>query len=207
MKTTTTLLAGIALLAAACAEPPSASPPSTASPAPAAGHPPVASPHGEAAPAAGPGLPAAHFKAPEGWQAEKPSSSMRLLQYRLPRADGDAEDGEVAVFAGSMGTPAANIERWRGQFSGVEHGRDKIEEVKEGVKGPVHLLDIAGQFGGGMGGGAAPHGGSGKGLSRMIAAVVEHPAGAFYVKALGPPATLGKWESSIRAFILDAAKR
>lgn len=163
-------------------------------------------PHGGAAPAAG--LEASHFPAPEGWQAETPSSGMRLLQYRLPRADGDAEDGEVAVFTRIMGSAEANIERWRGQFSNVVHGKDRLEEVVEGVKGKVHLLDITGVYGGQMGGPvAAAHGeGSGK-ETRMIAAVVEHPGGTFYVKAQGPPGTLGKWEASVRSFVMDAAKR
>lgn len=202
MRTPTLIV--FALLAAACSEvPPPAAPPATP-PATVPGP----NPHAGGAPGAA-GLPASHFKAPEGWQAEKPTSSMRLLQYRLPRADGDAEDGEVSVFGTDMGPPDANLERWRSQFSGVEHGRDKVELVKEGVKGTVHLLDIAGQYGGMQGAPAAPAhpGGAGKGLTRMIAAVVEHPAGIFYVKAVGPPATVGKWEPTIRAFILDAAKR
>jgi len=33
-----------------------------------------------------------HFKAPDGWVTEKPTSSMRAAQYKLPKADGDPED-------------------------------------------------------------------------------------------------------------------
>src|ERR1700704_1901997 len=56
-----------------------------------------------------------HYKAPEGWVVEKPSSEMRLAQYKLPKADGDSEDALLIVYyfgPGQGGTPEANIERW-----------------------------------------------------------------------------------------------
>src|SRR5438105_9788977 len=31
-----------------------------------------------------------HFKAPDGWVTEKASSSMRVAQYKLPKAEGEA---------------------------------------------------------------------------------------------------------------------
>ena len=34
-----------------------------------------------------------HFKAPDGWVTEKASSSMRVAQYKLPKAEGDNEPG------------------------------------------------------------------------------------------------------------------
>ena len=175
------------------------------------GHPPVAAPGGAPAargPRAAPAPAADRFRAPEGWQPEEPSSGMRLLQYRLPRADGDGRDGEVAVFANIMGSTQANIDRWRGQFTEVAQGKDSLTEHSEGLKGKVTLLDITGKQGaGGMGGMAAAHGGPEAEQTRMLAAVVEAPDGTYYVKAVGPPATIGKWEKAVRDFILDSAKR
>jgi hypothetical protein len=224
MKRAAAVLAA-ALLAAACADDPTPSKPAEpisigapagAPTAPRAdgslppGHPPIDAgrdaPVVPAAPAAGRGIAADRFRAPEGWQPEKSASAMRLLQFRLPRADGDAKDGEVAVFGSDMGSPAANIERWRGQFAEVAQGKDRSEEIPAGEKGTVHLLDITGKFSGGMGPAGAPAG-EVAGETRMIAAVAELPAGRFYVKVTGPPATMGKWEKSIREFILEAAAR
>ena len=111
------------------------------------------------------------------------------------------------MFPNAMGDRQANLDRWRGQFSGVEHGADKVEEIAAGESGKVHLLDITGKFSGGMapaGGTAAP---AWEGQSRMLAAVVEVPAGTYYVKATGPAATMGKWEATIRKFIVDSAKK
>lgn len=229
--------AAAAALAAGCSkEEPAATGPVSAGPPPAGmagrpgpvrpgmdpstvpGHPPVGgNPHAGGMPggmpgavpaAAGAGPAADHFKPPEGWQSETPSSNMRLLQYRLPRADGENQDAEVAVFTRIMGSAKENIDRWRGQFSEVVQGKDKVETLTEGVKGTVHFLDISGKFGGGMSPMAGAHGAGGAPTeTRMIAAVVEHPSGPFYVKVSGPPATMGRWEESIRKFIIDAASR
>ena len=227
MKTTGIALAAALALAAGCSgekketkplpPPISLGPPSSGHGGPTGGgmphnHPPAGGAAPMPAPAPGPNPHAGaqvpdRFKGPEGWQAEAPSSNMRVAQYRIPRADGDPKDGEVAVFGNIMGTTQANIDRWRGQFSEVVAGKDSLQEVTEGLKGKVTLLDITGKFGGGMGGGmATAHGGGDGDLTRMMAAVIEAPDGTFYVKAMGPPGTMAKWEKTVREFILASAK-
>jgi len=170
---------------------------------PSANPPPVDMP--AANPHEAPAVPA-RFKAPEGWQSEAPSNNMTAAQFRIPRADGDDRDGKVAVFANKMGATQANIDRWRSQFSEVVQGKDSLEEITAGLKGKVTLLDITGNYAGGMGAGGAPHGGGDGGSTRMIGAVIDAADGTFYVKATGPPATIAKWEKSIREFILSTAK-
>ena len=56
------------------------------------------------------------FTAPKGWVAEKPASSMRKAQYKLPGQKSD--DGEVTVFHFPLmsGVVARNVDRWYGQF-------------------------------------------------------------------------------------------
>src|SRR6266446_6746241 len=39
-----------------------------------------------------------HDKAPDGWVTEKPSSTMRVAQYKLPKTDGDSEDALLVVY-------------------------------------------------------------------------------------------------------------
>ncbi len=168
------------------------------------GHPPIETPpgHGKATGA----VPnSGRFRAPDGWEATTPGSKMRLAQFRLPRADGDAADGEVAVFhfLGGGGGTRANIDRWKGQFA--EKDSEKEEEMTEGLEGKVTLVDVTGRYTAEM----SP--GSGKladqAGARMIAAVIEVPDGPYFVKATGPRGTLGKWETSIREFIRAAAKK
>src|SRR2546423_11170093 len=60
-----------------------------------------------------------HFKAPDGWVTEKPSSNMRVAQYKLPKVEGDPEDASLVLYyfgATQGGTTQANIDRWIGQM-------------------------------------------------------------------------------------------
>ena len=62
--------------------------------------------------------PALTFDPPAAWIAVPASSPMRVAQFVLPKAAGDAEDAELAVFyfGGAGGTVEANLERWTGQM-------------------------------------------------------------------------------------------
>ena len=54
------------------------------------------------------------FAAPEGWRQSPASSSMRVAEFTLPTAAGDAEDAQLIVyyFCGSGRSVDANITRW-----------------------------------------------------------------------------------------------
>src|SRR3989442_5726999 len=59
------------------------------------------------------------FKMPEGWVSESPSSKMRVAQYKLPKATGDAEDASLVVYyfgPAQGGSVEANIDRWISQM-------------------------------------------------------------------------------------------
>src|SRR5262249_45098945 len=96
----------------------------TAAPQPASGQIPLATSRTDPAPALPPGHPPTGgadlaWTAPDAWPTVPPTSSMRKAQYRIPKAAGDAEDGECAVFyfgAGQGGDVKANVDRWAGQF-------------------------------------------------------------------------------------------
>ena len=54
------------------------------------------------------------YTAPTAWQTRAASSSMRVAEFIVPRAAGDAEDAEVIIyfFGGTGGSVEANIDRW-----------------------------------------------------------------------------------------------
>src|SRR4026208_449637 len=59
------------------------------------------------------------FTVPKGWIEEERSSSMRVAQYKLPRAPEDTEDASLVLYyfgQNQGGSTAANIERWVGQM-------------------------------------------------------------------------------------------
>src|SRR4051812_10506198 len=55
---------------------------------------------------------------PADWKEESPSSNMRAYQFKLPKAEGDKEDAELALFffKGGSGTVDQNLERQRKKF-------------------------------------------------------------------------------------------
>jgi hypothetical protein len=142
-----------------------------------------------------------HFRAPEEWTPATPTSPMRVLQYRLPGGEGQGE-AEVVVFffgAGQGGSVEANLERWKGQFTrsdGSPAAADARVERAEYGGFPAALLDISGTYDPGsmMGGGPRPG-------TRMRTAVLETPLGNYFVRLLGPAATVERWSASFDAFL------
>lgn len=71
---------------------------------------------------------------PAGWKEETPSSRLRQGQFKVPRAEGDKADAEVALFysPGGGGVPA-NLKRQLAGFQPAE-GKDKIEQKVTKIK-------------------------------------------------------------------------
>src|SRR5689334_8556166 len=59
------------------------------------------------------------FDAPAGWVAKTPSSTMRVADWVLPKADGDKDDATLTLyyFGAGGGTVQANIDRWISQMT------------------------------------------------------------------------------------------
>lgn len=71
---------------------------------------------------------------PADWKREEPTSKLRQDQFRLPRAEGDKEDAEVAVFfSPGGGGVEANLKR---QIAAFE--KDKLKEKQEKIKVGPH---------------------------------------------------------------------
>jgi len=144
------------------------------------------------------------FDAPKEWEALPKSSPMRSAEFKLPRAEGDADDATIAVFnfGGFLGgSTEANIQRWLTQFDPKE-GEPKIEKPKDDAAIKITFVDVSGRYV------AETRPGSGVKLDkpgwRMIGAVVESKEGVLFVKALGPKASIAKSEAAIRAYISSA---
>jgi hypothetical protein len=119
------------------------------------------------------------------WVKEPPSSGMRLAQAKIP---GPAGPAELAIFyfgAGGGGTADANIERWIGQIDQPAAAPKRGSFATHGLG--VTWVEVAGTMKPstvGMGPATARPG------SRLLGAVVEGPGGPWFVKAIGPDATV-----------------
>lgn len=141
------------------------------------------------------------YVVPAGWVAEERSSSMRVAQYKLPRATGDTEDASLVLYyfgKGQGGSVTANVDRWRSQMQQPEGAKSSEEGFNaNGLK--ITMVDVAGTYV------AETAPGSGtfhnKPGYRLRAAVVETPNGSYYVKLVGPEKTVTHWDEAYRSYL------
>jgi hypothetical protein len=88
---------------------------------------------------------------PADWKKEEPTSKLRMGQFKLPKAEGDPEDAELALFAlPGGGSVQANLERQEKKFE-VPTGKKpedviKTEKMKLGGKHDAVFQDIQGTY-------------------------------------------------------------
>jgi len=169
------------------------------------GHPPVGgqgtSPRIPAPPGGEPSGQGLTWTTPSAWTAETPTSSMRRAQYRIP---GPAGPGECAVFyfgPGQGGDARSNAARWAAQFRAAD-GKPvgeafKTREIKVGDM-PVLLVEVAGTYVGGMGGGP---GGPERPNYMLLGAIAKGPDANWFFRATGPRATLEAQRAAFEGMI------
>jgi hypothetical protein len=131
------------------------------------------------------------------------AGSMRVKQFVLPGKEGDAE---LAVFffgQGQGGTLQANLDRWKQQFQlppgQTPETAGKISSLKL-ASGKVTVLDIRGTYlfkARPM----DPGPGEPRPNHRMLAAVLESPRGNYFIKLVGPAATIEQNKKEFDAWL------
>jgi hypothetical protein len=152
-----------------------------------------------------PEVPAIVWKDPPKWQRAAGGSTMRKATYKVPAAGGDPEDAEAAVYyfgRTSGGSTDANIQRWTAQFPDVPPGDVKrVERQANGMKQTV--VDIQGTYDGSS---MTIRESQKKPNYRMLAAVVETPAGSYFFKLTGPQKTVESAKAAYFA-LLDSVNK
>src|SRR5215204_1521813 len=145
------------------------------------------------------------FTVPAGWVEEERTSSMRVAQYRLPKAPGDTEDASLVLYyfgQGQGGSTAANIDRWISQMKQPDSAAAKEAAKEEQIEAnglKVATVDVSGTYVAET----APGNGElhNKPGYRLRAAVVETPKGSYFVKLVGPEKTVTQWNESFMSYI------
>jgi len=144
------------------------------------------------------------FTVPTGWVDEPRSSSMRVAQYKLPKAAADTDDASLVVYYfghGQGGSTAANVERWVGQMKQADGNaaKDAKEEHFETNGLKVTTVDVSGTYV------AETAPGSGSFLNkpgyRLRGAVIETANGPYFVKLVGPEKTVAQWNESFVSYL------
>lgn len=126
---------------------------------------------------------------PEEWQRAPGSSPMRKAELVLSGPGGEARL-VVYRFEGGAGTAAQNIDRWSSQIEPKPGGEPKTSELEaNGLR--ITSLEAAGRFAGqsmpGMPAQAPIDD------ARLLAAAIEGSGDPYYLKLVGPAATIEPW--------------
>jgi hypothetical protein len=144
------------------------------------------------------------YTTPQGWLKQPVSSSMRVAEFALPRADGDSEDAQLVLyyFGGSGGSVDANLQRWVAQMQQPD-GRPSSAVAKKETRTvnglTLTLLDVSGIYVAETAPGSAER--HNKPNFRLRAGVVEMPGGPYFIKLTGPARTIAKWERAFEQFV------
>jgi hypothetical protein len=179
----------------ACDKPPEPTPPAAPDKAPTA-----STQNAPAAPAkaATPAKPSeVVYEAPAGWQKAENPNPMRKATFKIPRAEGDPEDAELAV-SQAGGTVDANVQRWAGQFERSKDDPVARKQMKVGDL-DVTVVELHGTFAGGGMPGAAPAGP--KPNWAMLGAIVETQGSLTFFKLTGPEKTVQSAKPAFDKFV------
>lgn len=121
---------------------------------------------------------------------KQPDRPMRLATYSIPKAGGDSEDAECALFyfgPGQGGGVDDNIERWIGEF---EDATPALRSAAEVGGMSVARVEVSGTY--------LAHTGSTMGSAgkkpewKLVGAIVEGPGGRVFCRLTGPTKTVNR---------------
>jgi hypothetical protein len=142
------------------------------------------------------------FAKPAAWTERKAASQMRVAEFVVPKAPGDAEDAELIVyyFGGTGGSVEANLQRWTSQFQSAKEPIRTTAAVN-GLQ--LTSLDISGTYVAEVRPGSTER--HNKPGFRMRATVVQTPKGPYFVKLTGPAPTIAAAGAAFDEFIRSLA--
>jgi len=130
---------------------------------------------------------------PDSWMGIRPSSSLRLMEFRLGLV---TDDATLAIFKNIGGSIDDNLERWSGQF-GYLLSDSEVNIRTENINGmQVSIISIIGTYTNRM---AFSKPTQPKPNYRLLGAIVDTRDGLYYFKLTGPNTVItGKIEEFTR---------
>jgi len=145
---------------------------------------------------------------PGDWKEEPlPAKSMRMQQFKLPKAEGDPEDAELALFffRGNAGSVQDNLARQEKKFE-IPAGKKaadviKVDKIKLGTHDAVYQ-DIQGTYLKKAGGPFDPNAKVTKMTAyRQLYVVFENKDGQYYMTLVGPAKTIEKHKKGFEEWL------
>ncbi|PRP93872.1 hypothetical protein [Enhygromyxa salina] len=138
---------------------------------------------------------------PSEWERGAGSSMMRKAEFTLPGPGGDATL-VVYRFQGGAGSTQQNIDRWKQQIVPAEGAEAETAQVdSNGLK--VGSIDVRGAYAGQSMPGAPPQPPIAD--ARLLAAAIEGVGDPWYLKLVGPAATIDVWGAAWTQLLTELA--
>ena len=141
------------------------------------------------------------FVVPKDWERVPPTSPVRAAQFRLPRASRDQDDGELLLVR--IDAPNYDlVASWYGEFGQVDARPAPSRRTVHGLT--VETVDLQGTYKPAMG----PMEHVSRPGWRLLGAVVRGEGPPWYVRAVGPAATIEKARPGFEALVgsVEAAR-
>ncbi|HEY9227305.1 MAG TPA: hypothetical protein VIP11_11695 [Gemmatimonadaceae bacterium] len=137
---------------------------------------------------------------PAGWTPRTPSSNMRLAEYVVAPTDAGAAEVVVYFFGkGQGGTVAANLERWKGQFSTPDGSPVPEVVTRDSTAGfPITFAEYRGTYARGVGAGDASQAKPGQ---MLFAGIAETPRGTMFIQMFGAQARVAAERETFKRFV------
>ncbi len=137
---------------------------------------------------------------PASWVPEQAASDMRLLQFKIPGAEGSEGADFIVYYFGPNqgGSVEANVARWQSQFSNPDGS--EVEPVVSTLQGaqPATLVELEGSYARSVGMGQAVEA---QPARMLLAAVVETAKGNLYPQLHGPADLVKAQRAGFVAFV------
>lgn len=149
------------------------------------------------------------FRVPDEWEVLSPKVPLRKHELRVPRVEGDTQDAELLVLyrgAIGLGPIEAQWTRWSQQFTQPDgtNSRERLKLSNSKIGGrSVTEAELEGTCV------AEKTPDSGERWNepgwKLLGAVIESEFGPYYVRLLGPKATVDANAARFRAFLESSA--
>ena len=136
------------------------------------------------------------FLVPAGWKQVPPAIRLLDAEFSVPQLEGDEYPGRLTMMAAG-GEREGNISRWKSQFQEEDGNATKVEKTKLGDL-EITFVDIRGDWKGGEAKSPLPPGED----YRLLGAIVAFGENSsYYIKLIGPKATVGNSDEAFRKFV------
>jgi len=142
---------------------------------------------------------------PKGWKEEDPENKMRLFQAAVPKVGEDKEDAQLVIFKMSgAGGAEETLKRWQTNQWGGQDSMEERREVKTKAGAEATLAVFSGTY---TAMDFAPDKKEPRENFMMLGGILPTVEGTFYIRLIGPRATVEAQREAFESMVKSLEKK